>query len=263
MRAEHVGIKRFVCNATCRNDWDRVFTIAEEHPNIYPCLGLHPWFLDAQHNVDEIGSALEELRRRLDLARRNGLPFVGLGEIGLDRSLRHRDDPLQENIFQKQLDMAAEYRLPAMIHAVHAVDRVIRFLSRSGLALFLMHGFRGSPEQGKALAELGGYFSFSVKVLQLRKPGFLRLLHALPSERLLLESDAPSNPPAENEGGIIEADDAHSIYLQRLPNGRLRNEPVVLVQAIPLLAEVLRISEDKAAQLVADNENRFFRLWTT
>jgi len=37
------GVSRFAVNGTSEKDWHLVKQMAQEHPAVVPCFGLHPW----------------------------------------------------------------------------------------------------------------------------------------------------------------------------------------------------------------------------
>ncbi|KAG2574186.1 cut9-interacting protein scn1-like [Panicum virgatum] len=69
------GVARFAVNGTSEEDWHLVKRMAEDHPAVVPCFGLHPWWVP-ERSSDWMNS----LRRFFDET-----PEAAVGEIGLDK----------------------------------------------------------------------------------------------------------------------------------------------------------------------------------
>ncbi|HAH06799.1 MAG TPA: TatD family deoxyribonuclease [Elusimicrobia bacterium] len=181
-RAADAGVRFLVCNGTRPEDWPRVLDLAQKHPEVVACLGLHPW-----KAAEAPKDWLKTLGRMLKEAP------SGVGEIGLDGAIEG-PEALQEECFRLQLRLARKRRLPAMVHCVQAWGRLITVLKEEGPlpAGFLLHAYGGSPEMVGPLAGLGACFSFSAVGLGAGREKSLASLKAVPLDRLLLESDSTS-----------------------------------------------------------------------
>ncbi|MQT55731.1 TatD family hydrolase, partial [Pseudomonas sp. FSL R10-2398] len=86
--------------------------------------GLHPVYLKqhrAEH-VTELGDWLSRLA---------GHPQVcAVGEIGLDYFLPELDREGQQQLFEAQLQLAADFHLPALLHVRRSHAQVIATLKR-------------------------------------------------------------------------------------------------------------------------------------
>lgn len=167
-----------LCAGTSPEDWGKVAELAGIR--IFPCFGLHPWF------VGKAGPGWEaELKERL-LA----MPSC-VGEIGLDKA-SDTDPALQEEAFRTQLRLAKELSRPAVIHCVRAWNLLPEMLEQARPPAFMLHAYGGSAEMMPGLAALGGYFSFGGEVMDSRREKLRRALATAPAERLLFETEAPS-----------------------------------------------------------------------
>jgi TatD DNase family protein len=201
-----VGVRCAVINGSSEIDWEDVKTLTAEASQrnepgalkIIPSYGVHPW---------DVGNRsarwLDDLRARLDAD-----PRAGVGEIGLDRWMLDRakpDDsrltglrraPLEEQreVFLAQLALAAERNLPASIHCLDAIGPLYEALRSVKLPArgFLLHSYNGSTEMVGNFAKLGAYFSFNGSFLYPRKNKLRAVYAAIPSDRLLVETDAPA-----------------------------------------------------------------------
>jgi TatD DNase family protein len=214
-RATAAGVVGFINNGTREDDWPRVLALAQARPDIVPCFGLHPWFV-SQKTAAWL-SCLEQMLVSWP---------SGVGEIGLDRWIRPRDESDQENVFGMQLRVASKYGRPAMIHCVRAWDRLSRVLAEEGPfpAGLLIHAFGGSVELGKSLVQMGAYLSFAGNVLDPRRHRQQEVLRQVPTGRLLLETVSHRGIPVISSMGAALRQDPGSIRvgpLAQVKNCRL------------------------------------------
>ena len=134
--------------------------------------GLHPW--DVTEDFENQLNALEKL-----LAN----PWVpAVGECGFD-TLKGPSHDLQEQAFIRQIELSERYAKPMILHVVRDFDSVIRLRrTLKPEQPWLIHGFRGGPEQMSQLYSHGILVSFGLK----HNPESLR---QVPSGRLFLETD--------------------------------------------------------------------------
>ncbi|BDS08966.1 hydrolase TatD family protein [Oceaniferula spumae] len=183
------GVTRCVVNGTCPDDWPKVAELAKQYPDlVIPSFGLHPWKKPAD-------GWKEQLLYYLD-----AFPNSCLGECGLDRWIKDYDIDLQTEIFTAQLEIATERNLPLTIHCLKAWGPLIDVLESHELPKrgFLLHSYGGSAELIPRLTKLGAYFSFSGYFLHPKKAKVLDVFREVPSDRLLMETDAPDMLPPEN-----------------------------------------------------------------
>lgn len=111
-------------------------------------VGIHPW------NAAAAGpDAWQRLERWAADPR-----VVAIGEIGLDKNT-DADEQLQSEVFQRQLELAANACLPVIIHCVGRADRLLQ-MRKNFAGQWIYHGFRGKPELARQLLEAGIDLSF-------------------------------------------------------------------------------------------------------
>lgn len=133
--------------------------------------GLHPF---------DVGEAPEEewLEALLALPE---LRFVG--EIGLHRSADTSWN-LQTQWLDFQLEVADRLRKPVVLHCVHAMADLLACRRKyPSIPAWMIHGFRGKPQQARQWTAQGFYLSFGPRFNS-------ESLKACPPDRLLLETDA-------------------------------------------------------------------------
>ena len=250
-----VGLQRAVVNATNEEEWPVVAALAREHDWILPSHGIHPWDCGNRSPV-----WLETLRAVL-----RADPTAGVGEIGLDRWIIDgikpgdpriaglRVAPLMEQseVFAAQLALAAEFNRAASIHCVQAFGALLALVQKSPRPArgFLLHGYGGPAEMIKPFADLGAYFSFNIELLSPRQAARRENFKAIPADRLLVETDAPTKPPpaALNRFPLPPAADGSAV-----------NHPANIAVAYEQLAQLRQIPLESLAAQVESNFRRLF-----
>ncbi len=141
--------------------------------NVPLSIGIHPWHTDEGDTAQACCDLIPWLKQ----------PQVWLvGEAGIDL-LRGGNIELQMEVFETQARLAAEAKKPLIIHCVKAFDEVIRLhKTRFPHELWIIHGFRGKPEQARQLLREGFFLSFGEHYND-------EALCLCPPDRLMMESD--------------------------------------------------------------------------
>ena len=141
-------------------------------PGHYFSAGLHPW--DVTEGFDSQLDALEKL-----LANPR---VLAVGECGFD-ALKGPSHDTQEAAFIRQVEISEHYGKPMILHVVRDFDSVIRLRKQlKPKQQWLIHGFRGGPEQMNQLYAQGILVSFGQKHNS-------ESLKEVPADRLYLETD--------------------------------------------------------------------------
>lgn len=228
-----------VVNGSCEEDWPKVLDLARNHPEVISSFGCHPW-----HVKERSPDWQKNLVRFLD-----EMPST-VGEIGLDRWIENYDTPQQEEVFIWQLRLAAERNLPVSIHCLKAWGRLLEILRGEPRPKcgFVLHSFGGPQEMIQTLAELGAYFSFPGYFAHDRKLRQREAFRTVPSDRLLIETDAPDQLLPENLSKYSITDS----------EGKALNHPANLDAVYRFVAGFLEKSLEKLAQEVERNFLRVF-----
>ncbi len=228
-------ISRLIVNGTRPEDWPIVAELAERFPEVQPSYGLHPW------QVNEASSNWETL---LEDYLKQGA--VGVGEIGLDKWIQGHDMARQKACFITQLQLAVAHELPVTIHCLQAWGHLLECLQMERLPEqgFLLHSYGGPAEMVDAFVNLGAYFSVSGYFFHERKHAALgTFLEKVPSERLLVETDAPDMALPESD--------------VRFPLGEA-NHPANLAVVYEKMAGLLGCSLERLIEQGRHNARRLF-----
>lgn len=211
MRAS--GIVGCVVNSTRESDWDEVAGLAREFPGyVFPAYGIHPWYADTAVEGWE-----DRLRERLVAD-----PKATVGEVGMDGWVDSPGMVVQMPVFVKQAEIAAELKRVMTVHCLKAWEPFFEAMDRAVAwpEKFLMHSFGGSFEVAERLLKKGAWFSFSGYFLHPRKAKVREVFRKLPSDRILLETDAPDMLPPDGFVKFPLADGVnHPGNLRRIAEG--------------------------------------------
>lgn len=166
---------------------------------------------------------------------------VAIGECGLDYHYDHSPRELQLIAFQQQLDLAAELRVPVVVHTREAEGDTISMLGAAAArgVCGVLHCFTGSLALARAAVDVGWYISIS-GIATFTTWDRDDVVAMVPDRQLLVETDSP--------------------YLAPVPFRGKRNESSFLPRTIERLATVRDTSAEQLASLTAMNAIRFFRL---
>ncbi len=192
------GISGWVLASATPEDWDQQDKLKAEHPGaIQTAYGLHPWWV-ATASQAEIDKALASLGTRLPQAS-------ALGEMGID-ALRP-NEPLQTEVFEKQLELAQEHDKPMILHVVRAHVAAVRLLNAYGpfAGGGILHAFSGDLNTAQAYINRGFLISIGSGVL---KKGFETLkatVKELSPDNMVIETDAPDGIAADKLLEVAQA----------------------------------------------------------
>lgn len=171
---------------------------------VYLSAEIHPWHLTAEN----LSCQIERMENMLSDSR-----VLALGEVGLDK-LTECPYPIQIKAFEEIVSISEAYGKPLIIHCVKSVDELIAIRKKMRPALpWIMHGFRGKPQQADSLLRHGFYLSFGEHYNS-------QVMKEIPIERLFLETDESNVPIDElyNRAAAIRHISAEELKLAVLHN---------------------------------------------
>lgn len=177
-------------------------------PRIVASAGIHP-----QEAALADAAALDKLNA---LAAESEI--VAIGEIGLD--YYHADNPVpavQQRVFAQQMEIAAQHKLPIMIHCRPAENGAAdeKFEGRNAWADTLamletkwkptglggvLHCFTGEWEDARRAMEAGFMISFAGNLTFPKAHALREIAAKLPLDRVFIETDAPFLAPVPYRG---------------------------------------------------------------
>jgi TatD DNase family protein len=162
-----------------------------------------------------------------------------VGEIGLDYFIETLDRERQQALFDAQLQLAADFNLPALIHVRRSHAAVIATLKRFRLKRAgIIHAFAGSKEEAREYIKLGFKLGLGGAATWPQALRMHRVLAELPLESVVLETDSPDMAPAMFPGQ--------------------RNSPAHLPAICAALAGIMAISPGQLAAASTANACELF-----
>lgn len=227
-RAREAGVEGVIVPGDALASSARALELASSIHDVYPAVGIHP---HEAKDLDE--TSLKELKR---LALSGGV--VAIGEIGLDYHYNHSPRDVQRSAFAGQLELAKELDLPAIIHDREAHADTLDILRTSGHHSGVFHCFSGDIDFAREVLSLGFYVAIAGPVTFKNAETAREVAAFIPSDRLLVETDAP--------------------YLAPHPHRGRRNEPSLLPLIVERIAGLRSVPDDVLACVTRDNAANLF-----
>ncbi|MBE9137786.1 TatD family hydrolase [Nodosilinea sp. LEGE 07088] len=229
------GVLALVHSCVEPGEFEAMQGIADQIPELYLSIGLHP--LDMDKWDDATAAQIAELAT-------SDRRVVAIGETGLD-FYKASDEVVQRDAFWRQLLIAHNLGLPVIIHcrdAARATAEMIREFQRTvGPITGVMHCWAGTPAETEWFLELGFYISFSGIVTFKNAHQVKAAAQAVPDNRLLVETDCPflSPEPCRKER---------------------RNQPAFVYHVAAYLAQLRQVDFETLAQTTTRNALTLFDL---
>lgn len=192
-RARATGVEAMLNISTREREWDEVIGLAEQEPDIWASVGIHPHEADEHPHVDAAKL----------VARARHPRVVGIGESGLDYYYDHSDRDQQRTSFRAHCQASRETGLPIIVHTRDAeadTAEILRDEMGKGAFPGVIHCFTASGEFADIALELGFYISISGIVTFKNAKDLQETAARLPLERLLIETDSPFLAPVPHRG---------------------------------------------------------------
>jgi TatD DNase family protein len=258
-RAQAAGISKMISIGTSLDSSERAIRLAEKFPAIYAAVGWHP--SDAAKAPSDIRPALREMCKHAKV--------IAIGEIGLDyhrlpsMSGAHggasvpasrlvsslappttsaddaRYKQKQADIFQQQLEVAAETGLNCVIHQRDAFDDTLAQLKPfAGKVRGVFHCFGENADRMRRVLDIGSLVSFTGIVTFKNGQSVRDTVTATPLDKFMLETDCP--------------------YLAPVPYRGKRCEPAYVKEISETVAQVKNCSLEELSAATCKTAHEFF-----
>lgn len=227
-RARTAGVTRLIVPSVEAESWDQVKALAKRS-RIYSALGIHPWCADDELDTKYLENEL--------IASSS----VAVGEIGLDYKVEIPDRNTQIRVFRQQLDVALKLDLAVILHCRGAFEEILSILSEDsyrGKIRGVVHSFSRGTQLARRFLDLGFFLAFGGAVTRLRAKRARKSAVFIPSDRILLETDAPS------------------IGMEGLAQGEV--EPAHVTKVAHAIAELRETSVEDIAGITWENACKLF-----
>ncbi len=233
-RAVEAGVRRMITIGVDVPSSRRAIEIAEQHESVYAAVGVHP------NDCDDFDVA--KLREIRSLAQHPKV--VAIGEIGLDFYWKKVEHDAQARAFRAQLELAAEIKKPVIIHSREAAPDVVMMLEdfaqhTAGL-IGTLHSYFDDLAIAQRAFALGFFIGVTGPITFKKSDREREIVKQVPSDRVLLETDAP--------------------FLTPVPHRGERNEPAYVRHVAEMIAKVREQPSEEIARQSTQNAERLFGL---
>ena len=200
--------------------------LIKNFPNIKYTIGAGPWVLKDEIDIDYIINEIEK-----DI--KSNRPSM-VGEIGLDYFHEYNSHEKQFELFERQLLLSNELKLPVVIHNRDANEDTIKILfdvkvDKGGI----IHCFSATKDFLFKALDLNYYISFSGTVTYKKNDYLREIVKLVPIDRLLLETDSP--------------------YLSPVPDRGLINTPERIIHTYKCVAQLRNLEIKELKEIVKNN----------
>lgn len=230
-RAAAAGVVAMVCVGYDEESSNAAVALAEQHPHILAAVGIHP---------NAASSAAPGAFKRLERLARHPR-VVGIGETGLDNYRKRTRPEVQREWFQRHLDLAAELRLPVIVHNREADAETAPMLSawaRETGGTGVLHCFAGGDAMLDDGLAAGFTVSFAGPITYKSAATLAERAARTPLGRIVVETDCPYLPPHPHRGQ--------------------RNEPAYVRLTATRLAELQGVPLEVLERATTENAKRVF-----
>lgn len=232
-RSASNGVKYIQTICVRLEDFPNILSIANNYPNVYASLGVHPNEVEKDRIV-----TTEYL-----LTHSEHPKVIGLGETGLDyyRCEDKQQKFAQIESFVNHIRTSQQNNLPVIIHTREAENDTISTITEyMKITSFpaLIHCFTASKDFARQVLDLGLYISISGIVTFKNATDLQEIVKYIPANRLLVETDSP--------------------YLAPVPYRGKTNEPSYTRHVLEYIAHLKNISPEQLAEITTCN---FFNLF--
>jgi TatD DNase family protein len=238
LRACKAGIVKMILTGTSEKNSVDSKVYAEKHPGVlYSTAGVQPH--DAKSFNQKTVSVLENLAE--------SKVVVAIGECGLDFNRDFSPRPVQEKVFEAQIDLASRVKKPLFLHERDAHLRFAEILAanRNKFDKAVVHCFTGITGEARKYLDMGFYIGITGWICDERRGRqLIETVRSIPLDRLMIETDAPFLIPRTMQG------------FQNMS----RNEPAFMTEVLGAISKATGKSKEDIAAAAFKNTMDFFQL---
>ncbi len=231
-RANNDGVKYILTISTEDKSFDKILKIIQEFECVYGTYGIHPHEAK-NHNKIKAEDIIKKVK--------SNKKIIGIGESGLDFYYNHSEKNDQIKCFEEHITAAQELQIPIIVHTRSAEKETLEIIKKKKIEKdfkVLIHCFTGSKDFAFKLLDLGAYISASGVVTFKKSEDLANTFKEIPSDRMLVETDAP--------------------YLAPVPLRGKPNEPSYIIHTVKFLSKIKELSFEDLSNKTTKN---FFNLF--
>ncbi len=193
--AAQAGVTRLICVGCTLRDSERATEVATKQDNCWASIGIHP------HEAKDHNDPLSQKAFKTLLKRPR---VVAIGECGLDYFYEHSPKKVQISLLEFQLQLAHDNNLPLIFHIREAFDDFWPIFDHFEGLRGVVHSFSSNVRHLEESLSRGLYIGLNGIMTFTKDENQLEAAKRVPSDRLLLETDAPFLTPAPLRGKICQ-----------------------------------------------------------
>lgn len=231
--AKNAGVREIVCVGSDLETSKQVVLLAQEFENIFAVIGFHP------HDAKSF--SLEAEQELIELAKHKKV--VAIGEIGLDFHYDFSPREIQQEVFEKQIELACKLNLPIVIHTREADEQTFATLlkHKEKIKGGIIHCFSSNAFYAKKYVELGFLLGVGGSITFKNADELREAIKEVGLNNIVLETDCP--------------------YLAPVPFRGKTNEPKYLPLVVKTLGELLGETEENIIKITTQNAKRVYGIW--
>ena len=231
------GVKRILLPNIDVNSLPKMDAVAANYPSleIRKMIGLHPCYVkeDWADQLNQIEAWYHQKPEE----------FCAVGEIGLDLYWDQSTLAIQIEALNRQLDWSVAWNLPIALHVRSSFKELFPVLEAAqerhdGKIRGVFHCFSGGKKQINRALRLGEFYFGLGGSITYNRSATDPVVKNIPTDRILLETDAPYLTPTSKKGQ--------------------KNEPGFLLEVAQTISEIKGVSLEELAETTTLNAEKLF-----
>ncbi len=224
------GVEKIIVPAVDMATSRTILALSAKHSMIFAAIGFHP--------CDVYKIKIDDFTELRDLLKHDKV--VAVGETGLDYYWDKSNIKIQKQVFRKQIELALDNKLPVIIHTRDSIKDAIEIIREMKCTELKgqFHCFSGDEKDLECILQFDDFYVSFCGNITYKKYEGRDVITAVPTERLLAETDSPFLPPEPFRGK--------------------KNQPAWILKSIEKIAEFKNISIVNLADVIQVNTNSLF-----
>jgi len=228
LKAIDAGVKKMICVGVDLESSEKSIQIANNFEAVYASVGYHP-----HESKDAEKGYLYELE---EMAKNPKV--VAIGETGLDYHYNISSESIQKKIFNEQIELSQDLKLPIIMHNRSSDQDLISIIESTHLNNGVVHCFSSNWKFAKKLLSHNIKLSFTGMVTFITEP-IHEVLNNIDMKDFFIETDSP--------------------YLAPVPHRGKRNEPAMIRLIAEEIAKIKKLPTEKIIDCTTQNALNFFK----
>ena len=194
--AVELGVTKMICVGCDLADSQLAIDFVQDRAACWASVGIHPHEAEAYAGNDAILAQFAELASRPKV--------VAIGECGFDYYYNRSPKEAQTELLKFQIELALKHNLPLIFHVREAFDDFWPIFDQYQGIRGVLHSYTDNAVNLSKAIERGLFIGVNGIATFTKKPEQLEVYRSIPSDKLLLETDAPFLTPTPYRGNINE-----------------------------------------------------------